>query len=186
MIAAVLLAVAPRRGGGSGIGVDAQVTWYPAKPAGADVARADRVAVVSVVESVPSAQQREEHLPTARRVVVTDASTLAGLRAPADGLHAANPGVRSCPADLGTRYVVAFSRAVGTSPGRTFTAGSCGQVTVTDTAARTIATLSDDPESDSAHRGVLGLGSGAPRAVGKQRAHLPDRPTASLPRWTPW
>lgn len=160
--AQLLLTVAPRRGGGSGIRVDAQVTWYPRKPAAADVPRGDRVAVVALVETLPVAEQRQDHVPAPRRVVVTDPTTVGKLRIAADGLQAATPGARSCPADLGTRYVVAFGPATGAAPNRTYTAGSCGEVAVAGASGKTIATLSDDQAFDAAYRQVLGLNSGAP------------------------
>ncbi len=157
--AQLLLAVAPLRGGGSGIRVDAQVTWYPAKPAAARVPRGDGVAVVSLVETLPAADWQGEHLPAPRRVVVTDPATVEELRDAADGLQATTPGVRSCPVDLGTRYVVAFGPAAGAAPNRTYTAGSCGEVAVAGASGQTIAALSDDQAFDSAYRQVLRSGS---------------------------
>lgn len=156
--AQLVYSVAPLPGGGAGIRVDAQVTWLPAKPAAATVPGGDRVAVVSVVETVPGGRWKQEHLPAPRRVTVTDTAAVRALREAADGLVMAPPGARSCPVDLGTRYVVAFAPAAGAHPDRTYTAGSCDEVAVTGPSGRTIATLADDTAFDHAYRSVLGPG----------------------------
>lgn len=158
--AQLLLSVAPLHGGGTGIRVDAQVTWLPTKPAAATVPSGDEVAVVSITETMPARIWRQEKLPAPRRVTVTDAATVRRLRAAADGLPMSLPGPRSCPADVGTRYVVAFARAAGAPPDRTYVAGSCDLVSVTGTSGRTIAVLADSTGFDAAYRAVLGPGAG--------------------------
>lgn len=157
--AQLLLSVAPLHGGGTGIRVDAQVTWLPTKPAAATVPSGDDVAVVSITETMPARIWRHEKLPAPRRVTVTDAATVRRLRAAADGLPMSLPGPRSCPADVGTRYVVAFARA-GAPPDRTYVAGSCDLVSVTGPSGRTIAILADSTGFDHAYRAVLGPGTG--------------------------
>ncbi len=157
--AQLLFSVAPVHGGGAGIRVDAQVTWLPTEPAAATVPSGDDVAVVSITETVPAKIWRQEKLPAPRQVTVTDAATVQRLRATADGLPMSLPGTRSCPADVGTRYVVAFARAAGARPDRTYVAGSCDLVSVTGPSGQTIATLADDGGFDAAYRAVLGLGA---------------------------
>lgn len=147
----LLITVAPGGAGGSAIRVDAQVTWLPPKPPGATVPGDDRVAVVSILESLPE----NPGLPPPRRVVITDQAAVARLAAAADQLPAALPATRSCPADLGTSYVVAFAPATRAAPDITYTTGSCGEVVVTSHAHQ-VGVLSSDQDFDLAYRQVLG------------------------------
>jgi hypothetical protein len=135
--ATLLLSVAPASGGRTGMRVDAQVVWVPAKPAYTNVPAGDDTAFVAVEETLPPRVVEGEHLPALRRDVVTAPARLDALRAAADGLTMPVPGPMSCPADLGTRsvvtfarYVVAFARGSASPPNITFTTGACALVRV--------------------------------------------------------
>jgi hypothetical protein len=135
--ATVLLAATAGTVGRVDLRVDAQVTWLPPKPIGLTVAASDTVAVVSVREAAPPAQVAREHLLPPRRVVVRAGRTFDRLRAAADYLPTALPGVVSCPDDLGTSYLVAFASTTAAAPSISFTADNCGYVTV-HTAGHTV------------------------------------------------
>lgn len=144
-----------------GIRVDAQVTWLPPKPAGLTVPARDTTAVVSITETASYSQVASEHLPAPRRIVVSVPSQVERLRDAADGLVPAAPGVRSCPADLGTRYVVAFATSPTAAPDMVFTAGSCGFVQVTGRGGQHLSTLSNDTAFTETYDRVLGSGGPA-------------------------
>lgn len=155
--AQLLLSVAPD-GSDAGVRIDAEVTWVPAKPAAATVPFADAVATVSLRQTLPGwRHDGPPPLPSPRQVTVTAPGTVRRLRQAADGLPVRVPGVYSCPADFGTRYIVAFARTAGARADRTFTAGSCDDVTVTGPSGRVVATLADDSAFAHAYRQVLGL-----------------------------
>jgi hypothetical protein len=109
---------------------------------------------VAITES--QAAQPGLNLPAPRQVTVTDPATLAQLISAANGLPAAYPGAVSCPADFGTRYQVAFELRPGAAPNLTFTAGTCGFVTVTRADGST-AGLGNDTAFSTAYDRVLGL-----------------------------
>lgn len=76
-------------------------------------------------------------------MVVADPSRVAALRRVADGLTAALPGVRSCPADFGTRYRLAFAPSVTAGPALVYTADNCGDVQVSRS-GRELGNLAED------------------------------------------
>ena len=92
----VLLEVAPLPGGGVGVRVDAQVIWYPTRPAAehvpvrATLVRASVFRQTSLTDTVPVV------LATA---TFTSPSVVARLARKVDSLPLALPGTRSCPAD---------------------------------------------------------------------------------------
>jgi hypothetical protein len=141
-----------------GIRVDAQVTWLPPKPAGLTVPARDTTAVVSITETASPSQVASEHLPAPRRIVVSAPSQVERLRDAADGLVPAVPGVRSCPADLGTGYVVAFATLPTAAPDMTFAAGSCGFVQVTGRGGQHLGTLANDGMFTDTYDRMLGSG----------------------------
>lgn len=101
--AQLVLSVAPD-GSDAAVRMDAQVTWVPAKPAAATVPAADAVATVSLRQTLPGWRHDGlRPLPSPRQVVVTAPGTIRRLRQAADDLPVQVPGVRSCPADFGTR-----------------------------------------------------------------------------------
>lgn len=141
-----------------GIRLDAQVTWLPAKSAGLEVPPADITAVVAVTEAASPSQIAAEHLPAPRRVVVSDPRRVEALRRAADGLAPALPGATSCPADMGTRYVVAFATSSTAPPDMVFTAGSCGDVAVTGRGRKRLGVLANDAAFTNAYERALGSG----------------------------
>ena len=136
------------------IRLDAQVTWLPPKPAGLTVPADDTVAVVSVTETQPP--QPQMNLPAPHQVTITDPAQFDQLRSAANGLQPGLPGPRSCPADVGTRYHVEFKLTTDSPPDITFTAGSCGDVSVTR-GDRSSGDLADDAAFSNAYLGALGL-----------------------------
>lgn len=156
--ATLLVSVASTSPTRVGIRVDAQVTWLPAKPAGLTVPAADTTAVVSVTEMASPSQIAAEHLPVPRRVVVGDPRRVEALRRAADGLTPALPGATNCPADMGTRYVVAFATSPTARPDMVFTAGSCGGVAVTAPRGKRLGVLANDAAFTNAYEQVLRSG----------------------------
>ncbi len=153
--AQLLVSVAPLPAGGSGIRVDAQVTWVARRPSSSRVPARDRFAVVSVLERFVHTEPVGQQLPPPRQVVVTDPTEVQALRDAANGLQTAPRGVTSCPADTGTRFVVAFATSVGSPPDVSFRAGGCDQVFVTSADGRPIAVLASDQAFVSAYQSVL-------------------------------
>jgi hypothetical protein len=151
--AEILVGVAFGDGAATFVRIDTQVTWTPEKPTTASVPPRDRVAVVSVVHVLAPNQIRafDPH-----RAVVSDPATLASLAASADALTPALPGVESCPADLGTRYVVAFGTTEAAAPDVVFTAGACDHVTVTANGQQ-LGVLADSTAFQAAYLSALGL-----------------------------
>jgi hypothetical protein len=121
----------------------------------------DTTAAVSITETASPSQVASEHLPAPRRIVVSVPSQVERLRGAADGLVPAAPGARSCPADLGTRYVVAFATSPTAAPDMNFTSGSCGLVQVTGRGGQHLSTLSNDTAFTEAYDRVPGPGSPA-------------------------
>lgn len=152
--AEVVVSVTSLPSGGTGIRVDAQVTWLGTRPADSHVPAADRVAVVSVLHRLAGTSTR--HVSPSRRVVVTDPAEVARLRAAADALAPAPAGVVSCPMDVGTVDVVAFAPSARAAPDLVLRAGSCGQVAVSTGAGRPITVLRADAAFTAAFRRALG------------------------------
>jgi len=119
--------VAAASRGGTGIRIDVQVVWRPAKADDLLVPASDRVAVVSVT---PASLARRAGGATAHRRVVTAPAAVARLRAAADALPVALGGEWSCPADVGPSHEVAFARSPWAAPDITFVQGPCNFVTV--------------------------------------------------------
>lgn len=154
--AGLLFQVVAVPGLASAVRIDAQVTWLPPKPAAAEVPGQDAVAEVSRTPTIPT-----EGLgaPTARRsVLVTDPAGFRELADSANRLRTDLPGVRSCPADVGTRYGIAFSRSVGAEPDLVLTAGICGAVLASARGIE-LGVLSDSRAFSTAYLGALGLPS---------------------------
>lgn len=151
--AEVLVSVAAGAGGRSDLRVDAQVTWLPPKPEGTTVPSGDTVALVSIREA-DVADEQSGLVPRPERVLVSQAGVFDRLRAAADGLPAREPGRWSCPADLGTRHVVAFAPSWSHRPNITYIAGSCNDVTVTR-GGRVVAVLDNDAAFTDAYTSVL-------------------------------
>lgn len=152
--AELVVSVTSLAAGGTGIRVDAQVTWLGTRPAASRVPAADRVAVVSVLHRLAGTSTR--HVSPSRRVVVTDPAEVARLRAAANALAPAPAGVVSCPMDVGTVDVVAFAPSATAAPDLVLRAGSCGQVAVSSGAGRPITVLRADAAFTAAFRRALG------------------------------
>lgn len=138
----VLLTVAPRAGGTVGIRVDAQVIWYPTRPA------AERVPAGA--SRVTATVFRHPSLTGTATIVLATAtftapSVVARLARKVDALPLALPGVRHCPDDSGTdpQLTLTFSGrpgvpvvVVGDDPNGcgsvSFTRGSSGEPALTD------------------------------------------------------
>ncbi len=151
--ASLLISVAPVTGGKTALRVDAQVTWRPAKPPGTTVPPQDHVAVVSIVESNPN----NPGLPAPRSVLVTTRATVSRLVRAVDNLPAPLPGAISCPAELGTSYVIAFATSASAPPDISYRVGSCNFVAVSRNGKR-LATLSSDQALYDAYSQVLNGG----------------------------
>jgi len=151
--AEILVGVASSDGTATFVRIDTQVTWTPAKPAAESVPARDQVAVVSVMQ-VLAPNQISVFDP--HRVVVRDPARFAALARSVDDLTPALPGVESCPADFGTRYVVAFSTTEAAAPDVEFTAGDCDHVTVSADGHQ-LGVLADSPTFRAAYLSALGL-----------------------------
>lgn len=114
----LVLDVAAARGGGAAVRADAEVVWLLLRP------RWERVPPGVWVVTVA------QHGRTAR---VTDAGRVGRIVALVNRLPAAQPGVRSCPVDVGPTVRLSFFAAPASRPVAVATAGGsgCGLVAFT-------------------------------------------------------
>jgi hypothetical protein len=106
----LVVSVTAVAGGMTGIRVDAQVTWLPAKPA-SDLVPAGATILTAVLSHGLNAWQAGHPLTT-----TTDAALIAAIRARANALPVAFPGTRSCPADFGQLLTLSFYAETGAKP----------------------------------------------------------------------
>jgi hypothetical protein len=109
----VTVAALPR--GGVGVRVDAQVVWYPTRPALEAIPSGTTRVTATVFTRGDLPGSPEDVLATG---TFTDPRVVGLLAQVVDSLPLAVPGTRSCPADLGTapELVLAFSGAGGVAP----------------------------------------------------------------------
>jgi hypothetical protein len=109
----LIVATSPLPRGGSGIRVDAQVVWFPSRPAAEMVPGAVTGVTATVFRrGSPGAGSSETVIATA---TFTDHRVVTFLAGIVDSLPTAVPGARSCPADTGTnpQLELAFSGPPG-------------------------------------------------------------------------
>jgi len=104
----------------SGIRVDAQVTWLPAKPAGDHVPGGAKVltAVLS-----PGLNPGEPGHPP---VTTTDPGKIEAIRDFVDALGVFPPGMTNCPADFGQYVTISFRKSAHAQPFAVVVAGVSG------------------------------------------------------------
>jgi hypothetical protein len=112
----------------TGIRVDAQVTWMPAKPAAERIPAAAR----EITVTFSGGDGDGDGAGRARTWRITDAATVARVKAIADGLPLVPPGLTHCPADLGRQVEFVFRAERGGPVLATVVAstGGCGTATV--------------------------------------------------------
>jgi len=122
------VAVVPLAGGAAGVRADAQVIWYPTRPAAETVPPGERHVVVAV-----SAGSTIGAAPAVLSVrTLTDPVAVAELATKVDGMALQVPGARSCPAGLASspRLTLVFAGAAGVPEVRVVDdTGGCGEVT---------------------------------------------------------
>lgn len=96
--------------GSTGLRADAQVVWLTPRPVSETIPPGSRLLRISVNGSL------KEEQPKQRPLVVTTARKIRAIVALLDALPAAQPGVRSCPADFGIRVRLAFYAGHGRRP----------------------------------------------------------------------
>ncbi len=94
----------------SGIRVDAEVTWLPAKPTGDIVPPG--ATVLTAVLSAGLNPGEAGHAP----VTTTDPQTIEAIRAFINGLGVFPPGLVSCPADFGQNLTISFAKSATAAP----------------------------------------------------------------------
>jgi hypothetical protein len=107
-------------GNRSGIRVDAQVTWLPAKPAGDRIPPGAKV--VTAVLSHGLNPGERGHKP----VTTTDPAKIAALRAFINQLGVVPPGTFGCPADFGQFLTITFRKSAQDPPLAVVTADVSG------------------------------------------------------------
>lgn len=110
----------------TGLRIDAQVTWLPAKPPG-DVVLAGATQLTVSLSSGPNPGA------TGRRVTTSSPSLIAAIRSRINRLGVLPPGNFSCPVDSGQQMTMIFRRAVHSSPLAVVRADSAGCETVSVT-----------------------------------------------------
>lgn len=115
----VAVSVAQLGDGLSGIRVDAQVTWLPAKPPGDIVP--DGVTVLTAALSGLNPGE-PPHAPT----TTTSAALIAAIRAQLDALPVVAPGSGSCPAAFGHVLTLSFRDQAGAQPVAVVVASTSG------------------------------------------------------------
>ena len=106
----LLISIVALPGARSGIRVDAEVTWLPAKPAG-ELIPSGATVLTAVLSHGLNAGQRG-HKP----VTTTDPTKIAAVRAFVNRLGVFPPGVSHCPADFGQFLTVSFRKSAGARP----------------------------------------------------------------------
>jgi len=110
----------------SGIRVDAQVTWLPAKPAGDIVPTGAKV--LTAVLSTGLNPGEPGHSP----VTTTNPKKIEAIRDFVNQLNVVPPGVRFCPVDFGQNLTVSFRKDAQATPFAVVVAdvGGCEEVQV--------------------------------------------------------
>lgn len=106
-------------GGGTGVRIDAQVTWLPAKPP-ADLAPAG--ATILTAELSKGLNPGGGHPLT----TTTDKAVIMAIRKRLDALPVASPGATHCPRDIGQALTLRFYVEVGGPLLATFVADTSG------------------------------------------------------------
>ena len=122
----LVISIAALPGRRSGIRVDAQVTWLPAKPAGDIVPTGAKV--LTAVLSAGLNPGEPGHSP----VTTTDPKEIEAIRDFVNRLNVVPPGVRFCPVDFGQNLTISFRKDAQTTPFAVVVAdvGGCEEVQV--------------------------------------------------------
>jgi hypothetical protein len=106
----LVVTMTPLANGGTGVRVDGTSVWRTPRPADERVptgARLLRITVGSLIRS---------NRPVQRPLLIRRRPRIEAIAAILNGLGAAQPGVRSCPADFGVRVQLNFFTRQGTAP----------------------------------------------------------------------
>lgn len=104
------ITVAQLQDGQTGLRADAQVVWITPRPASETIPTDARLLRVSVHSTIPANQPRQRPLRIASQRKIAEVIALL------NSLPAAQPGVRSCPADFGITVRLAFYPALRAKP----------------------------------------------------------------------
>jgi hypothetical protein len=104
--------------GGSLVRADAVAVWLSPRDADEFVPASDHVVTISRATTIPP-------IKPARRIVVTNRAEVAHLASIFNTLPVELDSVRSCPADQGVSYTIAYSTTVSAHPDVVVTAGVC-------------------------------------------------------------
>jgi hypothetical protein len=119
--ASLTLTVAPDGAGGSLLRADAQVIWFPQRPAAESVPASMHAVSITASYAMP------QHNVTR---IFTAPATVQRLAALLNGAHASTGGVMPCPMEL-VSYRLAFARSAGATPYLTATESGCQILSVT-------------------------------------------------------
>lgn len=106
----LVISIAPLVDGGSGIRVDAQVTWLPPKPAADLIGKG--ATVLTAVLSKGLNPGEAGHAP----VTTTDPGKIEAIRNFINSLGVVPPGARMCPLDFGQYLTISFAKSASTAP----------------------------------------------------------------------
>ena len=111
----------------SGLRIDAQVTWLPAKPAG-DVIPPGAKLLAAWLSKGPDPGQ-----PGHRPVTTTNPKLIEAIRQHINALVVQQPGTTACPADFGQLLTLVFRTRPGAAPLAVVKAdpAGCGQIVLT-------------------------------------------------------
>ncbi|MGO9965514.1 MAG: hypothetical protein ACLPUG_19080 [Acidimicrobiales bacterium] len=106
----LVISIAALPGHRSGIRVDAQVTWLPAKPAGDIVPTGAKVLTAVLSAGLNPGE------PGHRPVTTTNPEKIEAIRDFVNRLEVVSPGVRFCPADFGQHLTLSFAKNAQARP----------------------------------------------------------------------
>lgn len=106
----LVISIAALPGHRSGIRLDAEVTWLPAKPVGDVIPTGAKV--LTAVLSAGMNPGEAGHAP----VTTTDPAKIEGVRNFVNQLSVVSPGGRFCPADFGQKLTISFAENAQVPP----------------------------------------------------------------------
>jgi hypothetical protein len=106
----LVFSIAGLPGNRSGVRVDAEVTWLPAKPPGDLIPKGAKVLTAVLSDGLNPGESG--HAP----VTTTDPAKIEAIRDFINSLGVFPPGVRHCPAELGQNLTVSFAKSSDSAP----------------------------------------------------------------------
>jgi hypothetical protein len=123
----LVVSVVSLPGGSTGLRADAQVVWLTPRPASEAIPPGARLLWINVFSGIEGNQPRQ------RPLRIVSSKRIDAIVALLNALPAAQPGLRSCPADFGIRVRLRFYARRGTAPLAVaqIDPGGCGGVELT-------------------------------------------------------